>query len=309
MPEDRVAPDHPARVLWSVVSTLDLGAFLADARAVEGHAGRSHLSPTMLLTLWLYALSRGIGSAREIARMVQSDDGFRWIVGDVGVGHQTLSSFRVGHFSALDGLMTQVPGTLLCKGLLSLERVAQDGTRVRASASAPSFRTGGALAEYLEQAKLHIKAVLADAANPELPAGSHAARVGKAVEMKKRVEEAIAVVREFVEVKGKTPQAAHASTTDPEARVMKMPDGGFRPGYNVQLAVAGSDLGGPRTIVGLQVTSFGSDTGSITPMVAQAEARTGVAPGAVLADADHGKHACIEHLVKRGSARPKGRTG
>jgi transposase len=300
MPEDRVAPDHPARVLWSVVSTLDLSAFLADARAVEGRAGRSRLSPTMLLTLWLYALSRGIGSAREIARMVKSDDGFRWIVGDVGVGHQTLSSFRVGNFSALDGLMSQVLGTLLCKGLLDLERVAQDGTRVRASAAAPSFRTGGALAECLEQAKLHIKAVLADADNPELSAGSHAARVGKAVEMKKRVEEAIAVVRELVEVKGKTPEAARASTTDPEARVMKMPDGGFRPGYNVQLAVAGSELGGPRTIVGLQITNLGSDMGSVTPMVEQIEDRTGVRPGALLADANHGKHTCIEQLVKLG---------
>jgi hypothetical protein len=254
----------------------------------------------MLLTLWLYAISRGIGSAREIERLTRTDDAFRWIVGDVSVSHHRLSQFRVSHFGALQALMTNVLATLMDKGLLSLERVAQDGTRVRASASAPSFRTGGALAECREQAALHIKAVLADADNPELSAGQHAARVAKARAVQKRIDEAIATVKDLVENKGKSPEKARASTTDTEARVMKMPDGGFRPGFNVQLAVAGSELGGPRTIVGLQLTNVGSDMGSLAPMVSQIEARTGLLPKAMLADANHGKHACIEVLVAKG---------
>lgn len=300
MPEDRLSADHEARVLWSVVETLDLSAFVAGAKAVEGRAGRSLLSPTMLLTIWLYAISRGIGSAREIERLLQTDEAFRWIAGNVGVGHHKLSQFRVSHFGALQGLMTNVLATLMHKGLLSLDRVADDGTRVRANASAPSFRTGASLAECREQAELHLKAVLADADNPELSAGHHAARVAKAREVKQRIDEAIAVVKELVEKKGKTAEKARASTTDPEARVMKMPDGGFRPGFNVQLAVAGSELGGPRTIVGLQVTNVGSDMGSLTPMVKQIEERTGELPKAVLADANHGKHACIEALTAMG---------
>lgn len=300
MPEDRLPTDHPARVLWSIGETLDLSAFVAGAKAVEGRAGRSLLSPTMLLTLWLYAISRGIGSAREIARLLQTDEAFRWIAGNVGVSHHTLSQFRVGHFGALQGLMTSVLATLMHKGLVSLERVAQDGTRVRASASAPSFRTGASLEECREQAELHLKAVLADADNPELSAGHHAARVAKARETKQRIDEAIATVKELVEKKGKTADKARASTTDPESRVMKMPDGGFRPGFNVQLAVAGSELGGPRTVVALQVTNVGSDMGSLTPMVKQIEERTGELPKAVLADANHGKHTCIEALVAKG---------
>jgi len=81
---------------------------------------------------------------------------------------------------------------------------------------------------------------------------------------------------------------------------LKMPDGGYRPGYNVQLATAGSEMGGPRTIVGVRVTNVGSDMGSITPMLADIEARTAELPKKLLADANHAKHACIEHATRRG---------
>lgn len=82
MPEDALPPEHPARVLWSVFEKLDLSAFLADARAFEGGAGRATCCPRMLLTLWTYAISRGVGSAREIERLIEADSGYRWIVGD-----------------------------------------------------------------------------------------------------------------------------------------------------------------------------------------------------------------------------------
>ena len=176
MPEDVVPADHPVRVMDRVVGTLDLTGFTAEAKAFEGEAGRSSLSPRMQLTLWLYAISHGIGSAREIARLTTSEDAFRWIVGDLKVSHHTLSSFRVGHEQALDQLMTDVLAGLMHKGLLSLDLVAQDGTRVRASASAPSFRTYGSLQECRRQAELHLKAVLADADNPERTRAQQLAR-------------------------------------------------------------------------------------------------------------------------------------
>lgn len=132
MPEDTLALSHPARVLWDVVGTLDLTAFLSGAKAVVGAAGRPTLSPRMILTLWLYAISQGVGSAREIARLTATDSVFRWIVGDLEVSHDTLSAFRVGHGEALDRLMTDVLASLMHKGVLSLQLVAQDGMRVRA---------------------------------------------------------------------------------------------------------------------------------------------------------------------------------
>ncbi len=300
MPEDVVPPDHPVRVLDRVVGTLDLAAFTADVRAFEGQAGRSTLSPRMKLTLWLYAISRGVGSAREIARLTRSDDAFRWIVGDLEVSHHTLSSFRVGHEQALDQLMTDVLAGLMHKGLLSLDLVAQDGTRVRASASAPSFRTYGSLQECRRQAELHLKAVLADADNPERSRAQQAAREAAARDFQRRVAEAIETVTALQAERAPAAGFARASTTDAEARVMKMPDGGFRPGYNVQFAVAGSEEGGPRTLVGLRVTNLGSDMGSMTPMLEDIERRTGHLPEVLLADGNHAKHACIETAERAG---------
>lgn len=256
LPEDTLPVTHRARVLWSVTGELELSGFTRHAKAIEGRAGRPSLSPRMLLTLWLYAISRGVGSAREIARLTETDLACRWITGEMRVSHQVLSRFRVGHGDVLEQLMSDVLGTLLHRGLVSLETVAQDGTRVRANASAPSFRSEGALAQCLEQAQLHLKAVVAQAGDPELTMAQKAAREAGARDFERRVREAIATVKRL-RPSGKS--QPRASTTDPEARVMKMPDGGYRPGYNVQLAVAGSPMGGPRTVVGLRVTNVGSE--------------------------------------------------
>jgi transposase len=196
----------------------------------RGRAGRPTHSPRLLLCLWLYGISRGIGSAREIARRVRDERAFQWVAGDVAVSHDVLRDFRIEHQEALDRLMTNVLGALLHKDLLSLERVAVDGTRVRASASAPSFRREQSLQACGEQAQLHVKAVLAAS---HQSARARAAAEAAAKSFESRVEDAIAVVSEL-RAAGKP--KARTSTTDADARVMKMPDGGFRPAYNVQLA-------------------------------------------------------------------------
>jgi transposase len=297
MPETALPVTHPARVLWEVTGTLKLERFTQDAKAVEGRAGRPVISPRMKLCVWLYAISQGIGSAREIARLVSTDSAFGWITGGWTLSHHVLSAFRVEHPEALHHLMTDVLASLMHKGLLSLALVAQDGTRIRASASAPSFRSYGSLLECREQAALHVKAVLADADNPELTDGEKVSREAAARDFQSRVEAAIETVKVLQSEGRREPRA---STTDVEARVMKMPDGGFRPGYNVQLAVAGSELGGPRTIVGVRVHNVGSDMSSITPMLADIRTRTGVLPTMLLADANHATHACIDAAAASG---------
>jgi len=214
---------------------------------------------------------------------------YRWIAGNVDISHQKLSQFRVGYGEALNELMTNILATLMNQGLLSLAVVAQDGTRIRAAASAPSFRTYGSLLQCRQQAKLHVKAVLAAAHDPEYTRAQHAARAAAARDYQERVEAAITTVTELQSHRSPSESPARASTTDACARVMKMGDGGFRPGYNVQYAVAGSEMGGPRTIVGVNVTNVGSDMGSMAPMVEQIEERTGQRPGVLLADGGHAK--------------------
>lgn len=293
VPADALPPSHPARVLWEVVGTLDLRSFLRGTKAVEGAVGRKTLSPRMKLVLWLYAISTGVGSAREIARRVRSDDAYRWIVGDLKVGHHALSAFRVEHGAALDELMTDILASLMYKGVVSLDVVAQDGIRIRAAATAPSFRRRESLLACREQAALHLKATLAQADDPAYTRAQHAAREAAARDFQQRVEEAIATVDELQRTRTPSAKPARASTTDAEARVMKMADGGFRPAYNVRMATAGAPLGGPRTIVGVQVTNVGSDMGSIAPMLDEIKWRTGQLPRTLLADANHAAHDCI----------------
>lgn len=300
VPADALAAHHPARLFWEVVGTLDLSKFLKGVKAVEGTVGRKTLSPRMKLVLWLYAISMGIGSAREIARRIETDEAFRWIVGDLSVGHHCLSEFRVGHGEALDTLMTNILASLMYKGVLSLALVAQDGMRVRADAAAPSFRRVGSLVECREQAALHLKAVLAERDDPEATRAEKARREAEARDYQRRVEEAIATVEELQKTRKPSDKPARASTTDAEARVMKMADGGFRPAYNVQMATAGSPLGGPRTIVGVRVTNHGTDMHSMSPMLDDIERRVKVLPDCLLADGGHAAHDDIRAVTARG---------
>ncbi len=304
IPEDALPEDHTARLLWRVVETLDLSRFLSQAKAVEGQQGRRVLSVRVLLTVWLYAISRGIGSAREIERSLTSDAAFRWIIGDLSLGRTRLSEFRVEYGEALDRLFTDVLATLMQRDLVRLDLVAQDGTRVRASASAPSFRRALSLQECREQAALHVKAVFASADDPEVSEQVKRAREAKALDYQQRVQDAIAqlstIQDEREASRRKHKNEPRASTTDPQARVMKVGDGGFRPAYNVQLATAGSPLGGPRTIVGVLVTHQGSDMNSIGPMLDDIERRTGALPDVLLADAGHNDHNSIRLAAARG---------
>ena len=296
-PEDVLPADHRARVLWHLLGQLDLSPLLVEAKAIEGRQGRDVLSVRMMLTLWLYAISEGIGSGREIERRLKTDPAFQWIVGDQSVGRTKLNEFRVSHRVALDKIFTDVLAVLLHKQLLSLDLVAQDGTRVRASASAPSFRRAESLQACREQAQLHLRAVLAED-DDEADLRARKVREAKAREHAARVEAAIAAVKELDN--GRRGSEPRASTTDPEARVMKMPDGGFRPAFNVQLATAGSPEGGPRTIVGARVTNVGSDMGSVKPMLDDIAQRTGRLPETLLADANHASFEDIKDAAARG---------
>jgi len=302
VPDDAVPLDHPARLIWNVLGVMPLEGFYRGIESVSGGAGRPPLCPRMLLALWLYGISEGIGSARELARLTKEALAYQWIVGGVSVSHDRLSGFLVSHREEIDALFTDLLASLLLKGLLALRVAAQDGTRTRASATAPSFRTYGSLLECRRQAALHLKAVLAAADDPEYTRAQHAARKAAAEDYQRRVDEAVATVKELQERRSPKDKPARASTTDAQARVMKMADGGFRPAFNVQYAVAGAAEGGPRTIVGVQVTNSGSDLGSLAPMAEQIKERTGQYPEVVLADGGHVKHEDIVEMQNKGIA-------
>jgi len=286
-----IAADHVARAIWAVVERLNLSAFYAEISARGSTPGRSATDPKILLALWLYATTRGIGSGREVDRLCTSDDAFRWICGGVGVNYHTLNDFRVEHGDKLDDLLVQVIGAMSHQGLVTLERVAQDGMRVRADAGAASFRREETLREHQVRAREQVERLRKEL--DEDPAAYQ--RVRQAAELRAAEQRAAAVDRALaemptvIEVKRRNrarktrtgkPSEPRVSTTDPESRVMKMPDGGFRPAYNVQLATDTES----RVIVGVGLSNLGSDVPLMVPMLDDIARRTGRQPGEHLVD-------------------------
>lgn len=295
---DLLPTDHQARIVWSFVEKLDLSPLHARIKAVERNAGRSAIDPRILFALWLYATLRGVGSARELARRCDAKTGelaFQWICGGVSVNYHTLADFRTEHVELLDATLTHSVAVLMQEGLVTLDRVAQDGMKVRTSAGAASFRRRATLEEHLEQAQQQIEA-LKQELNADPAAANRrqqAARERAARERAERLQEALRQLEE-VEAKKKTAEKekARASTTDPEARVMKMADGGFRPAYNVQLATDTQS----QIITGVEVVNSGGDQGKMAPMVEQHEDRYGETPDEMLVDGGYIKKEDIDQV-------------
>ena len=296
----QIGEDHPARAIWAVVERLDLSPLYAQIRARDQVAGTSAIDPAILVALWVYATSEGVGSAREIERLIDMHAAYKWICGGVSVRCHTLSDFRSEQGAIFDDLVTQVLALLGQQGLVELSRIAQDGTRIRASAGAGSFRREATLQQLLQQAREHLDAVTREAADPEISARRAAARRRGARQRMERLEAALNQIPDVIATKkrsGAKDATPRVSTTDPEARVMKMGDGGFRPAYNVQFATTADEA---RVIVGIGVTNRGSDAGQAVPMVEQIEGRMGAAPSELLVDGGYAQLDAIETLAGRG---------
>ncbi len=326
--------DHQARAVLAFVQSLDLQALYAQIRAVEGGVGRAPIDPAILMSLWLYATLDGVGSARELDRLCESDDAYRWLCGGVGVNHHTLGDFRIEHPQWLDGQLTRSVAGLLSQGLVSMNRVAHDGMRVRAHAGAASFRRRETLEQLMRDAQAQVQALKREVAD-DPGAGTRrvrAARQRAAAEREQRIDLALKAMGEIDKSlsgkgkkaradtdrgetashdqpaseqaaeeqpkdakKPKKPKEPRVSTTDHEARVMKMADGGFRPAFNAQLAV---DTG-TMIITGVELINSGSDMNQMLPMHEQHQDRYARVPDEWLADGGFAKHGHIEQLEAR----------
>jgi transposase len=313
--DDLVPAQHAVRMVMAVVETLDLTRFSETIKAREGVAGRDATDPRLLVGLWLYGCIRGIGSARELARRCEESAAFRWLCGGVGVNHRLLSDFRGDHGAALDELFTQVIASLVDKELVRVSRVSQDGVRVRVSAGAGSFRREKRLRKLLRATRRHVEELRRQLEDPEYSAGlsakQAAARRRAAEEKQQRLEQAIAQLPELKRKQAAAARQAGAgqrgqkirdkeprvSTSDAEARVMKMPNGGFNPACNVQLATDTES----RAIVGVEVSYEGSDSAGLSaPMREQVEQRSGGKVEQHLLDGGYLRMADLEQAQQQG---------
>ncbi|MEO3434130.1 IS1182 family transposase [Inquilinus sp. CAU 1745] len=315
-----IGSDHPARLFWVYVERLDLSVLEDRIKARAGRPGHPPISPRLLLALWLYATSQGVGSARLLAALCERDDGYRWLAGGVSVNYHTLSDFRVDHPDLLDRLLVEHVAALVAAGVIDLDTLAQDGLRVRAGAGASSFRRRDTVARHLDEARALVgrlkQEVAADAAASQRrrqaaearAARERAARLEAAltalvgIEARRAAEAARPRRRKAAAKAGakppKKPKPPRASTTDVEATVMKMADGGFRPAYNLQIV----SVAERQIVVAVEPLASGSDGGLMRPMLERVEAAFGRWPERHLADGGFTKNADIEWAYEEGRA-------
>ena len=303
---DQMIPkDHRVRAVWAYVDSLDLTPLYSKIRAVEGGAGRDAVDPKILMALWMFAIIEGISSARHLARLCERDLPYLWICGEVGVNYHLLSDFRTDHGGFLDELLTDTIATLLHQNIVTLETVAQDGMRVRAHAGSGSFRRRKSLEDCRQEAAAQVKKLgeenAEDSASDASNARRRAAAQRAAAEREQRVEAALQNLAELQQQKEQrkkgSGEEARCSTTDPEARNMKMGDGGFRPAYNVQFATDGDT----RMIVAVAVTNNGSDGGQMAPMHETVSQEYGKAPRPYVVDGGFATNEDITQVEKSGS--------
>jgi transposase len=291
--DDLIPPDHPARIVWEFVEGLDLSPLYDAIKSVAGTAGRPAIDPKILMALWTYATIDGVGSARQLDKLCHDHDAYRWLLGDVTINYHTLADFRTDPVELLDRLLTESVAALLAEGLVDLQRVAQDGMRVRARAGAASFRRRPTLEEALAEAEAQVEALRAELEH-DPAAGDRrrqAARQRAARERAERIRDALDRLPALEARKKPEDRAkARCSTTDADATVMKMGDGGFRPAYNVEFATATDS----QIIVGVEVVTVGSDAGQMVPMVEQIDERYDQRPKEMLIDGGFAQHDQID---------------
>lgn len=296
--ESLLPEDHRARLVWGYVVQQDLSPLILDIKARGSMPGRAAIDPHILFALWLYATLQGVGSGRELARLSQEHDAYRWICGGVSVNYHALNDFRAGNDALMDSLLTDNVAALAAAGAISLTRVAQDGMRVRAAAGAASFRRQASLEQHLQDARELVQTLKAQVLDPGLAhRRAQAAQLRAAQERQARIQAALKQLPEVAAVKKRkgSKTEARTSTTDADARVMKMGDGGLRPAFNVQFATTCED----QVIVGMEVVNAGSDMAQLSPMVEQVEKRLGQSPDEWLVDGGFPAHVQIDAVADK----------
>src|SRR6202045_3628994 len=294
--EHLISEDHPARAIWTLVGRFDLSPFYQAIESSVEEGGRPAFDPQVLINLWVFAYRQGIGSAREVARRCEYDPAFQWLTGLQEVNYHTLADFRVAKQEELDELFTQVLAALSKEGLITLEQVMQDGTKIKALASSRSYRQEETIREHLEQARQRV-AAMGDPRNDESSPKAKQAQARARRQQQERLESALEELQKLQSRKAgeKTKRETRVSTSDPQARVMKQSDKGFALSYNAQISADAAH----GLIVGVAVTAEANDCEQLLPAVDRLEQRLNKAPKQMVADRGYTTRQNIEKMASR----------
>jgi transposase len=292
--ERLISEDHPARAIWALVGGLDLAQFYERIASSSTEGGRPAFDPQLLISLWVYAYSQGIGSAREVARRCEFDPAFQWLTGLQEVNYHTLAEFRVERREELDELFTQVLAALSKEGLVTLDQVMQDGTKIRALASPRSVQRESTIQEHWDRARKRIEE-MGDPQNDETNPRAKQARLRAQRERQERLDQAMEELKKLHQQKAARSPSKRVSLSEPEARMMKQSDGGLALSYNAQLSTDAAH----GLIVGVSVTQAASDWDQLLPAMEQIDRRLQQKPKQIVADAGYTSRAIIEEMNER----------
>ena len=291
--EEMAAEDDPARAIWAFVEQLDLTSYYNKIKSKINEAGSPAYNPKVLLAMWIYAYSQGISSAREVEKLSKEIKAWRWLCGDQPINYHTLSDFRVRHKEELDEIFTNSLGVLSAEGLITLERITQDGTKIRANAGIDTFRSEEKLRAHLKTAREQVE-LLSNPASELTTKRISKARERAVVERRQKLEQAMQEY-EKLQIKQKKKGKIRVSTTDPDSRVMKQSNGGYNPSYNAQIGVDTAN----KIIVGKHTTSNCEDTKELEPMIEGINERLGKYPEQVITDGGYNTYPNITMVAEK----------
>jgi transposase len=297
---DRLIPaDHAARIIWEVSASFDLSGFEEQKKSTEGSAGRPCWPPQLLVSLWVYAYSIGVASARAIERLMEHEPAMRWLAGGEVINHHTLADFRVQHKAALEDLFAQFLALLDSEGVLDLSTILHDGTKVRTVAGRSSFHRKQTLEKRLRKARKVVRE-LDRRAEQDGEAQDQRREAAQRRAAQHKVERLQAAVHRIQALERTTPAGGHAdlrvSETEADARNMKQPDGGWAPSYNVQVSTEAQS----RMIVAVGVTNAANDTQELLPALERVAENCGEWPEQVIADKGYASRENVEQTAERG---------
>ena len=315
--DEMIGDDHPVRAVWAFAERLDLSALHDAIKAREGVPGHPPAAPELMMALWLWATVDGVGSARRLDQLCREHLAYRWLCGRVSMNYHSLSDFRTAHSVFLDRLLARGVAALVEAGLVSLDTLAQDGLRVRASAGAGSFRRRKRLEELQAAAQARVSRLRAELdtdpaegdrrqrAARERGTREREARIAAAKQRMDELEAERARREKTNKSKVAKQKEPRASTSDPQARVMKMADGGFRPAYNMQIVSEPTS----QLIIAVDIDTSGSDRGLARPAI-EALRANGRKPSDYLVDGGFTKNSDIEWAHESGTRMwcPPGQT-
>lgn len=218
-PRDWLGDDHLAIFVLDLVRELDLGDIEAQLQAKDARGERPY-SPVMMTALLVYAYSVGVFSSRRIERATVEDVAFRFLAGGQHPHFTTINQFRGKYRKPLANLFEQVLKACMSAGLVKLEHVAIDGTKMKANASKHKAMSYDRMLKDDERIRKEVDDLLtkADAADAADDAAEGAYDPKEEIRRREERLAKMAAAREALRAETKTARAARLRVQAEELR-------------------------------------------------------------------------------------------